>query len=481
MAELREAVTALTAKARRLLAMDGLVGEENTKAVLVEPMLQALGWDTHDLDEVQREFRYKSQDNPVDYALLVSAKPRLFVEAKSLGRDLGQHKWRIQAVNYANTSGVEWCVLTDGNFWQVYKSNAPGDLDQKLFLETWLYSADGRTPPYGPGYVLSLLARDKLAEKQIEMLWQALNVDRRGREALLALIETPDPSLVRLLCKRAALTRGQAEAFLGRAEVAVETPPVTVEPSQPSQPGRSAPVAESALGVLGLKSKRVSATGRLTADGFMVLARSQAVLQEAPHLKGASVQLRAQLLAQGLLVQVGDHLEFTQDHAFRSPSLAASVVLGRAANGWIEWKDEQGRYLRDLRQSPSARADTAPVRGLGHSSAPEPKPPQARYQRRDLPSQQSLELPLLRAIIARGGEIVMKERKVVERSLADEFGLTEEQRTAVLSDGKATAWGHRVGWTRWRLLQSGDLDGTQRGVWRVTDQGRRRAGGLAGD
>jgi len=195
MAELREAVTALTAKARRLLAMDGLVGEENTKAVLVEPMLQALGWDTHDLDEVQREFRYKSQDNPVDYALLVSAKPRLFVEAKSLGRDLGQHKWRIQAVNYANTSGVEWCVLTDGNFWQVYKSNAPGDLDQKLFLETWLYSADGRTPPYGPGYVLSLLARDKLAEKQIEMLWQALNVDRRGREALLALIETPDPSL----------------------------------------------------------------------------------------------------------------------------------------------------------------------------------------------------------------------------------------------------------------------------------------------
>ncbi|MHC5035088.1 MAG: hypothetical protein ACYTFZ_08635 [Planctomycetota bacterium] len=70
-------------------------------------------------------------------------KPRLFVEAKSLGRDLGQHKWKAQAVNCANTAGVEWCVLTDGNFWQVYKSNAPGDLDGSR-RGVWRVTEQGR-------------------------------------------------------------------------------------------------------------------------------------------------------------------------------------------------------------------------------------------------------------------------------------------------------------------------------------------------
>jgi len=479
MTKLREAVTALTGRAKRLLAMNGLVGEENTKAVLVEPMLQSLGWDTHDLDEVQREFRYRSQDNPVDYALFVSAKPRLFVEAKSLGRDLGQHKWRAQAVNYANTSGVEWCVLTDGNFWQVYKSNAPGDLEQKLFLETWLYSSEGRTPPYEPDYVLSLLARGKLADNEIETLWQVLNVDRRGRDALLALMKTKDPSLVRLLCKRAALTRGQAEAFLSRAEVAVETPPVAmtaVEPGTPSQPPRIPGTPGNALGLLTIQGKGVSARGRLEGDGFIVLSHSQAVLNGAPHLKGLGVQLRAQLLEQGVLVRADDHLAFTRDSAFPSPSLAAVVVLGRSANGWVEWRDEQGCYLRDLRQPRPSQAASKPVQALEPASVSGRRAPKAKRRRRGLPSQRALEVPLLRAILARGGEVTVREQGAeVDAALAREFSVTDEQQAEVLSDGKTTAWSNCIRWTRLRLVQSGDLDGSQRGVWRVTDQGRRRA------
>jgi len=344
MAELPDAIAGLTGKARRLLAKNGQVGEANTKAALVEPMLETLGWDIRDLDEVQQEYRYKSQDNPVDYALFISGKARLFVEAKSLGRDLGQHKWKSQTVNYANTAGVEWCVLTDGNFWQVYKSNAPGDLEQKLFLETWLHNPDGRTPPYEPHYVLSLLARDKLAENAIETLWQVLNVDRKGREALLAMVEVRDKSLVRLVRKRAGLTQRQVEAFLSRAEVTVETP-------------------RAAVGAVG---------------------------QARPRRKA--------------------------------------------------------------------------VKG--------------KRQRRGLPSQRALELPLLRARLARGGVVsVRKDGAEIDAALAREHGVGEQEQKAVLSDGKTTAWSNRIRWTRLRLVKSGDLDGSERGVWRVTEQGRRRAEG----
>jgi hypothetical protein len=37
------------------------------------------------------------------------------------------------------------------------------------------------------------------------------------------------------------------------------------------------------------------------------------------------------------------------DYEFPSPSAAAAVVLGRSADGTIEWKNEQGVRLCDLR------------------------------------------------------------------------------------------------------------------------------------
>jgi hypothetical protein len=51
------------------------VGESNTKAGLIEPIIAALGWDVLDPDEVHREYRRRPADNPVDYALLLSRTP----------------------------------------------------------------------------------------------------------------------------------------------------------------------------------------------------------------------------------------------------------------------------------------------------------------------------------------------------------------------------------------------------------------------
>ena len=73
-----------------------LVGEQNTKAALIDPLLSALGWDMEDIDEVSREYRRKPQDNPVDYALFMLRSPRLFVEAKGLEKDLSDRKWISQ-------------------------------------------------------------------------------------------------------------------------------------------------------------------------------------------------------------------------------------------------------------------------------------------------------------------------------------------------------------------------------------------------
>lgn len=81
------------------------VGEQNTKAAVIEPVLAALGWSLFDLDEVQREYRRRSTDNPVDYALLLLRKPRLFVEAKGVGENLDDPRWANQTISYATAAG----------------------------------------------------------------------------------------------------------------------------------------------------------------------------------------------------------------------------------------------------------------------------------------------------------------------------------------------------------------------------------------
>lgn len=92
-----------------------------------------------------------------------------------------------------------------------------------------------------------------------------------------------------------------------------------------------------------------------------------------------------------------------------------------------------------------------------------------------LPAQSQLELPLLQAILKRGGTIVTKQhlREIVEE-LADKFGLTHEQRSKMLQNGQ-TLWHNRILWTRWRLVRLGEIDDSKRGVWPLTEKGRKRA------
>jgi hypothetical protein len=45
-----------------------------------------------------------------------------------------------------------------------------------------------------------------------------------------------------------------------------------------------------------------------------------------------------------------DRLHLTSDYQFDSPSAAAAVLLGRPASGPVEWKDDSGKSLKQLRE-----------------------------------------------------------------------------------------------------------------------------------
>ena len=70
----------------------------------------------------------------------------------------------------------------------------------------------------------------------------------------------------------------------------------------------------------------------------------------APTAPENVLKVRKHLLDQQLLVPDGGSLRLARDYTFSSPSLAAGVMLGRSANGRIEWKDQHGRTLKGIQE-----------------------------------------------------------------------------------------------------------------------------------
>ncbi len=103
-----------------------------------------------------------------------------------------------------------------------------------------------------------------------------------------------------------------------------------------------------------IDSKGIQARGYESSQGFIVLNGSQAMIEEQPsaaiHARGV-VELRNELKERGVIKAEGSSLVFTQDFSFSSPSLASSVILGRASNGRTEWKDKQGRVLKAIQEA----------------------------------------------------------------------------------------------------------------------------------
>ena len=77
---------------------------------------------------------------------------------------------------------------------------------------------------------------------------------------------------------------------------------------------------------------------------------ADAVPSMAQHVRGM-YDVRQALIANGVLALEAGLYRFTQDFSFSSPSTAAAVVLGRSANGRIEWKDAKGRTLKELQEA----------------------------------------------------------------------------------------------------------------------------------
>lgn len=92
------------------------------------------------------------------------------------------------------------------------------------------------------------------------------------------------------------------------------------------------------------------------------------------------------------------------------------------------------------------------------------------------PKQSDVDLPLLETLEKMGGSA---KPKVIYPIVATYFPqLTEEDLEQRLESYPSTRkWWNLVQWVRQRLVDSGEIDGSTRGVWAITDKGRMRLSG----
>lgn len=97
-----------------------------------------------------------------------------------------------------------------------------------------------------------------------------------------------------------------------------------------------------------IKSARdADARGVIVPDGFAVLKGSRIATDTVPSISTPLLTLRNSLIEKGV---VDSSYTFTKDYIFTSPSLAASTVVGRNANGRAEWKTADHKSIKDIEE-----------------------------------------------------------------------------------------------------------------------------------
>ncbi|SIQ24930.1 protein of unknown function [Marinobacterium stanieri] len=98
-------------------------------------------------------------------------------------------------------------------------------------------------------------------------------------------------------------------------------------------------------------TKGIQGSGTESSQGFTVFEGTDVSTEEVASVPTSVSQMRAKLLTAGVIAEMNGRLKFTQDYSFSSPSTAAGVVLGRSANGRLEWSDKNGRSLKEIQES----------------------------------------------------------------------------------------------------------------------------------
>ncbi|MGI4791837.1 MAG: winged helix-turn-helix domain-containing protein [Janthinobacterium lividum] len=89
-------------------------------------------------------------------------------------------------------------------------------------------------------------------------------------------------------------------------------------------------------------------------------------------------------------------------------------------------------------------------------------------------ARKAYELPLLQSLNEMGGSAVPGTE--LYQRVAEKMGFTPGQEMEYDLVHAREKWVYTLQWVRHNLVKQGDMDGSKRGVWAITEQGQKRIG-----
>ncbi len=96
-------------------------------------------------------------------------------------------------------------------------------------------------------------------------------------------------------------------------------------------------------------SKGSYAEGKYLENGFLIFKGAKFNLKTTNSFVGGSEEkMRNFLIDNKIIVQRNNFYVLEKDYLFKSPSMAGAIVLGMRVNGWLWWKNKDGKTLDDV-------------------------------------------------------------------------------------------------------------------------------------
>ncbi len=186
-------------KDKRMVYLD----EAKTKNAIILPILAYLGWNTHDVEEVEPE--HPVEDTKVDYLLKRFNRSEVFVEAKRMGEALEKHE--KQLLSYSFKEGVHLAVLTNGVTWWFYSPLLPGLWKNRKFCSLDIYN---QTPEEVIACLVEYLSKDNVFSGKSAATARDMYEARQREEVINnalhnvwhRMVTAPDADLISLIADR---------------------------------------------------------------------------------------------------------------------------------------------------------------------------------------------------------------------------------------------------------------------------------------
>jgi hypothetical protein len=150
--------------------------------------------------------------------------------------------------------------------------------------------------------------------------------------------------------------QAEMEEFIEYVRMLINTMNFKVfEPLVKEESGES--IKDEKLFIKGARG--ASGKGRRTSDGFVVFKGSEMATSTVSSFPRSFNTLREELVNGESVIEEQEKLILREDVLFSSPSAAASVIMGRSANGLLDWKNQVGKTLKEIEASEIEKANNA--------------------------------------------------------------------------------------------------------------------------